>query len=1430
MLSILPNIPKSFYTSTRLIAAFASFLLATGTINAATIYVDASASSGGDGSSGSPYQTIQQAADDATAGDTVRIHAGTYRESVVVPNDGSSGNPIVFEAYGDGEVIVSGAELVTGWELYADNIYRTTAPVTGMSDRFENQIFVNGVMLNEARWPNSPLDPLRFEYSRLETAQTIGAQYHGQESEVILGTTYNINTYRFEMTDPAFAELNGKDLTGAYASINAGLQNLWRTGEIYDKNESQNKFRVVLQDWGDDDHEQEANDPYYIFGALDLLDYPGEWCIGTDGKLYIMTPDGDSPENHTVEMKQRTWAFDLTQRDYVTIRNISVFSAGITTEREATSRTYTGELGEIRSTNILIDNIHAKYVFHNIHPFGVGFTSTYWKHANNSGIVLNGANQEIRNSVIEYSSANGITLLGTSPKAINNIVTNCNYVGMDNAPISTGYQNSRSEGTEILNNTILNSGRALILARNIKAGKINYNYVSNSCMTTSDYGAIYTWGHNGNGTEIAYNWVTDNTSEHFGSIGIYIDDGATNFEVHHNVSWNTKTAFVMNMVNNPGGVTCDYHEVYNNTFEAFTFALGNYTSTNVLPTNQGWNNTNIYNNVFIGNAGYRAASKWNNYENASTSDLQDFNGLDFRPVGGTQADGKGAYTTTGTWKPGAGEGGQPAPNTQPIVNAPTNLTYTVVSGDQLQLNWHDNSGNETGFVIDRSDNGEGFYTIATTPADTTSFTISGRAATNSYYRVRANESQYTNYIYVNPNVYMGTYQLGGGRSRILLGDKISGALTIPSPESGSPIDNIQHNDVMRLNDWYLTTEMNNIKTSIIGWGGGFPSPGGQIEVRLDNQSGTLLTTINVPDGNNMPGDGVINTSVSISTAQEGLHDLYLIFKNPSATGTKLFLMGDFIFTSPTELAAPGKSLVSVTSADSSSATLAWTPSASADSYIIERSDDLHQFYQIAQVNAGTTTYTDSSAAVAPNRFYRIRARNLHGDAPYDYAAANVQGNVLAKPTDLAAVSNTATTIDLTWTDNSVDEDEFIVERSLDGSTGWTEIARPTANATTYTATGLTTHTRYYFRVKASNASTTSAPSNIANAYAGGAPVISLYAYEGFDGSIDSGTGWASGWNLGGAYLELGASQLAYGTLPTNGVSGQSVWANATRALATPQDFTGSEVWFTWLHRLNNATQGSTSVQINPGISGSPQADLNLSYNGLWFDKDGSGGWVNYGSGSANTTYLMVLRLKETGGTTTATVWTLSGGSVPTTIDEGSKAYENTLSTRDATIRSIGLNAHSLSASTDFQMDEIRIGDSYESVTGQASSSTGFASWISTQLSGTGMEASAAATDDPDGDGINNFTEYAFGGNPAAAEAISGMPSATHNSGNLDVTFTLGQNASDVTYTVEFSEDLTDWSSLTPAIVPTTYSAGQSFSTSMSMSGKSKLFARVKAVE
>ena len=84
----------------------------------------------------------------------------------------------------------------------------------------------------------------------------------------------------------------------------------------------------------------------------------------------------------------------------------------------------------------------------------------------------------------------------------------------------------------------------------------------------------------------------------------------------------------------------------------------------------------------------------------------------------------------------------------------------------------------------------------------------------------------------------------------------------------------------------------------------------------------------------------------------------------------------------------------------------------------------------------------------------------------------------ATPTGLTAIAGDASSINLSW--NAANRaTSYKIQRSPDGSTGWSQVG--TSSTTSFTDTGLASATKYFYRVIASNSVGDSGPSNVASA-------------------------------------------------------------------------------------------------------------------------------------------------------------------------------------------------------------------------------------------------------------------------------------------------------------------------------------------------------------
>ena len=159
----------------------------------------------------------------------------------------------------------------------------------------------------------------------------------------------------------------------------------------------------------------------------------------------------------------------------------------------------------------------------------------------------------------------------------------------------------------------------------------------------------------------------------------------------------------------------------------------------------------------------------------------------------------------------------------------------------------------------------------------------------------------------------------------------------------------------------------------------------------------------------------------------------------------------------------------------------WDKVPVATGYAVERKkEDTQQgWLTIVKVQEHVTAYTDVGLDADTTYYYRVSALTDDGTAPPSDIVSATTPIAVPAATDVTAVA-TLDTIALTWTDVA-DETGYRVERSLDGTTDWVELATTGQDVTFYVNATLSPGTTYYYRVVATNAGGDSAPSNVASA-------------------------------------------------------------------------------------------------------------------------------------------------------------------------------------------------------------------------------------------------------------------------------------------------------------------------------------------------------------
>lgn len=495
---------------------------------AADFYV---APKGGDTNAGSkaqPWATLEKACAVAGPGDTVYIGAGTYRETLRPRKSGEAGKPVRFVALPGDKVVLSGANPLTGqWQQHQGKIYKLQTKLKFI------QLFVNGRMMPEARWPNSVPGDL------MAMNRSIAGD----------GTDYKII---------ADQNLPAGDWNGAVVIFWPGSEWINMTRRVTDYQPGKSFcFDITTEQKRKDPYHKEdpykprAGNPYLLVGALAGLDSPGEWFLDKNAEtVYLWTSDGKSPTAHMVEVKQRDYACDLGMLGCVEVKGMDILGAAV---------------NMTNSQNCVLEDCRLRYVEHAQEYPGGNMPA-----ARN---VVSGRGNTWSRCLIAYGATTALVMGGENNTLTNCVIHDANYLGSGRGGLDLG----GSVGARVEHCTIFRAGRDTIQHHASKRIRLEYNNLYDGNMLNNDAGAIYCWGTDGEGGIIAYNWIHDNPHCN----GIYLDNFSSNFIVHHNVIWacNGNALHINSDALN--------HHIYNNTITHCNQAFGTYCYPAYTPTMKG---------------------------------------------------------------------------------------------------------------------------------------------------------------------------------------------------------------------------------------------------------------------------------------------------------------------------------------------------------------------------------------------------------------------------------------------------------------------------------------------------------------------------------------------------------------------------------------------------------------------------------------------------------------------------------------------------------------------------------------------------------------------------------------------------------------------------------------------------------------------------
>ena len=515
-------------------------------------YVATNGSDNSAGTIGAPFATIQKAADTMNAGDTCYIRGGTYRESVSLSRSGSSGNLITFKNYRAEKVVIDGTDILNlSWSVHSGNIYQATTTA-----EFD-QLFADSDMMVEARWPNASKPTDVFKNS---TWATVDNGSKGNVTDSAIGGT-------------------GINWVGAYGAFNLGQQmHTWVR-----KVKTQNSNTITYDTNGVDTGLGSSwdDDRYYLFGKHEALDTANEWFLDSGANtLYFWTPDGTTPANYEIAVKQRTYAFDAAPNtNYIKISGLNLFGCEF--------------LFEENCNYITISDCHLLYPNYSRtipQMYAGGAISNFTPNFSGHDIT-------IENCSIAYSLIGALYMKGSYFTIENNLIHDCLLNGSNTFAtiyIVAGDANTIYDdgSTVVSNNTIYEIGNVAIKFKH-RDSFVQYNDLSRGGLASKDTTLLYTAQVHPY-TAYQYNWLHDESSFDGGGLGFRIDGGpetegslGEDLTVRGNVTWNCggpgfiikgrRNKVYHNTVIDEFNVKFDTHqnsEMYNNFANSYSFDSG----------------------------------------------------------------------------------------------------------------------------------------------------------------------------------------------------------------------------------------------------------------------------------------------------------------------------------------------------------------------------------------------------------------------------------------------------------------------------------------------------------------------------------------------------------------------------------------------------------------------------------------------------------------------------------------------------------------------------------------------------------------------------------------------------------------------------------------------------------------------------------------
>ena len=483
----------------------------------------------GNGTIEKPYKTIEKAKDIAKTmlfsgtqkNINVFLRGGNYNLDKAVLFDAfdsyNSSNIVTYQPFGNEKVIISGAEKITGWQKYKDNIYTAN---------FEYNKEINGLYESDnvaycARFPD------KGERMSDGYLSTYGKLNDGRSGFIFSSGDFPKSDFEYIRT---YIWEGGENGNNSYSMCTQNVS------VDYDDN------TVTFKGISKADSVLGAGSRYFMENAPEFLNQKGEYCVDYGNKKLYYIPYDEKNLNDIyipitdcaikIRGSENNCVKNLVFKNII-FMNFSGAGNGVVDVNYAENINVVDcEIKNSASKGVVLRSSNNSCVsgckINNLGGGGVIVWDDDYKAQNNNRIE----NNLIYNVAQRFRAESGIAINGAN----DNFVTNNSIRNVPRAGISIGGKSRSGMINTVIDGQTVNDDNAAMFLTG-KNNKIKYNDISRGMCDTQDGGLYYS--HNaGENNEISGNFIHDSSVDFSSAWAVYLDDESSRQIVKNNIICN----------------------------------------------------------------------------------------------------------------------------------------------------------------------------------------------------------------------------------------------------------------------------------------------------------------------------------------------------------------------------------------------------------------------------------------------------------------------------------------------------------------------------------------------------------------------------------------------------------------------------------------------------------------------------------------------------------------------------------------------------------------------------------------------------------------------------------------------------------------------------------------------------------------------------